>query len=376
MISSIIIVLLVILLLYYFTFLWSVREGLSHTVRPSAHATPFVSVVVAVRNEQQNIEHCLGSVANQTYDRSNYEILVVDDHSTDQTTGIVRRFAQPGGQPATLLYSLSGDGARAYGKPAAISLGVERAKGEIILCTDADCTVEPGWMSSMVGCFQSDVAFVAGPVREEPSTSFLSELQRLEFLGLITTAAGLIGSGRAIICNGANIAYRRDAFHRVSGFGPTATSCDDETLMQRIIQREVGRVVFNSDAEAIVDTYTPSTVIDFLNQRTRWASKRGHYEDRSILVRLIGLFAFFVVLFVAGVGALIDSSLSVPFLLAVIAKMFAELIVLKSGAKQFRQRIKAGHFLVAELFHVPYIVFATLIGQFSPLRWKDRNLEQ
>lgn len=147
------------------------------------------------------------------------------------------------------------------------------------------------------------------------------------------------------------------------------------TLMQRMIQRKVGRVVFNVDPEALVQTRTPSTVLEFLNQRMRWASKRGHYEDGSILLRLICLFAFFGILFAAGVASLIDSSLGIPFLSVLLVKVTAELAVLNSGATLFNQRMRVGQFLIAELFHVPYIVFAALIGQFSSLRWKDRNLK-
>ncbi len=375
MIALIIAPLLVVLLLYYLSFLWQVQKGLKFTVRPSHEAAPFVSIIVAARNEEKTIAQCLDSLARQTYDSRKYEIVVVNDHSTDNTAQFVKSKEGLSRKPSLSLYSLADADGKRCGKPAAIALGIERSKGEIILCTDADCTVTRGWATSMVGCFQPGVAFVAGPVRELPSDSFLSALQRLEFLGLITTAAGLIGSGKPIICNGANIAYRRDAFEQVSGFGPTSSSCDDETLMQRMIQRKVGRVVFNVDPEALVQTRTPSTVLEFLNQRMRWASKRGHYEDGSILLRLICLFAFFGILFAAGVASLIDSSLGIPFLSVLLVKVTAELAVLNSGATLFNQRMRVGQFLIAELFHVPYIVFAALIGQFSSLRWKDRNLK-
>ena len=374
MISPIVTALLLFLLLYYLTFLWHVRGGLSRTVKPSAQYAPFVSIIVPARNEQETIGRCLESLTNQAYDADRFEIIVVDDHSTDRTVQAVETRNQSSGQPEVVLCRLSEHGSPRFGKPAAISSGIEQSKGEIILCTDADCTAGPGLVNSMVRCFQPDVVFVAGPVREQPSQSFLSEVQRLEFMGLIITAAGLIGSGRPIICNGANIAYRRQAFERVSGFGSTATSCDDETLMQRMVERRIGKVVFNSDSEALVHTRTPSTVLDFLNQRTRWAAKRGHYEDKSILVRLLCLFAFFLTLFGAGIGALMDSSFTFPFLVVLLVKMVAEFVVLRAGGTLFNYQISPGHFLIAELFHVPYITLAGLIGQFSSLRWKDRRL--
>jgi hypothetical protein len=143
-----------------------------------------------------------------------------------------------------------------------------------------------------------------------------------------------------------------------------------------MIQRQVGRVVFNSDMAALVETRTAPTVFDFLNQRTRWASKRDHYEEKLILVRLLCLYAFFVTLFATGIGALVDSFLTIPFLFVLVTKAIAEIVVLRAGARLFTQKVRLSHFLVAELFHVPYIVFAALIGQFSSFRWKDRNLEQ
>ena len=263
-----------------------------------------------------------------------------------------------------------------WGKASAISHGITIARGEVILSTDADCTLPKTWLESMAGCFEPTVAFVVGPVFERASTSLLSKLQAIEYLSLTTTAAGLIGCGKPIICSGASIAYRKSAFAAVNGYGDRSSSCDDETLMQRMVLRNAGRVVFNSDVSAIVMTETPSRVFEFWRQRTRWAMKKGRYEDSSILRRLLLLYGFFFVLFVAGAGALVDPPLRLPIAIVVLLKICAEFVTLSRGARLFRQPLPVGQFLFAELFHVPYIAFAGLIGQFTPSRWKDRNLER
>jgi len=368
----------VILLLFlgsYLRFLWNVREGLKSTAMPSSAITPIVSVIVAARDEADNIHECVQALTQQSYEPTRYEIVIVDDHSQDRTRELANELAARDIPPKILVLSLTGHEGL-HGKPAAIALGIENCSGEIILCTDADCIVPSGWIASMTGCFEPSVAFVAGPVLERPSGSFLSHLESLEFLGLITTGAGLIGSGTPVICNGANIAYRRTAFQQVNGFGNGPASCDDETLMQRMVTRRAGRVVFNSDPKAIVTPLTPPTVRAFWRQRTRWASKRGHYEDGSILRRLLVLYGFFLVLFLATFLALLEPALSFSLFTVVLLKMLGEWSVLTKGSQLFQQRVRPGQFLIAELFHVPYIVFAALIAQFSPMRWKKRTLEQ
>jgi len=369
------ILLLVVSSGYYLLFLLKVLRGLKPTAGPRNTTAPMVSVIVAARDEEPNILQCITSLSHQSYDSRNYEIIVVDDHSRDRTLALAQEAAARIEHPAIRVLTCK-DGPDQQGKPAAISLGVENARGDIIFCTDADCIVPKDWIASMTGCFTEAVVFVAGPVTEQPAGSFVSKMQALEFLGLITTGAGLIGSGNPIICNGANIAYRKSAFLAVNGYGEDGTFCDDETLMQRMVRRNMGTVVFNFDPSSTVTTSTPETVSGFWHQRTRWAAKRGHYEDKSVLARLIVLYSFFLVLFFSSLAALVDPVLFIPLLVVLVLKVTAEMIVLRSGARLFQQRISVWHFVIAELLHVPYIVFAAFIGQFSALRWKNRALGQ
>jgi biofilm PGA synthesis N-glycosyltransferase PgaC len=362
--------LLLILLLYYLRFLWSIRKGLSSLDHHGSDSRPFSSVILAARNEEKNIEACLRALIAQSYDPQMFEIIVVDDHSQDNTVSRSIRLAESVAIPKIRVASLKGPS----GKPAAIAHGVSISEGEIILCTDADCAVPQRWIESMSCSFDPSVAFVAGPVLERPSGSLLSGLATIEYLSLTTTGAGLIGCGRPIICSGASIAYRKSAFTFVNGFGDHFSSCDDETLMQRMVLRRAGKVVFNSDPAAVVSTETPATVFEFWRQRTRWASKQGRYEDASVLWRLLLLYGFFLVLFATATFSLVEPGLQLPFIAVLLIKGIADYFVLSQGARLFRQPLPFGQFLIAEIFHVPYITVTGLIGQFSSLRWKDRNL--
>jgi cellulose synthase/poly-beta-1,6-N-acetylglucosamine synthase-like glycosyltransferase len=226
----------------------------------------------------------------------------------------------------------------------------------------------------MVNHLEDEVAFVAGPVSEQAS-NFFSKLEQLEFLGLITVGAGLIGSGMPIICNGANLAYRKKAFVAVGGFGDSGSFNDDESLMNRMVRRKIGKIVFAPESSAVITTTSSSTMISFLKQRIRWANKRGRYEDKSILFTLVCLYVFFLSLTLTALLIPLNHQFILPVILVFGGKAIIDLFALYSGARLFLQRVPIFHFLIAELLHVPYIVIAAAIGQISSLQWKGRTVK-
>jgi cellulose synthase/poly-beta-1,6-N-acetylglucosamine synthase-like glycosyltransferase len=361
---------------FYVIFITRVRIGL-YALRSSRPASerPRVSVVIAARNEEHNIGRCLQSLVQQTYPPGSYEIIIVDDGSTDGTASIVRSYSNRYSNVRSL--ALSADRAEGQSrKPQAIEKGIESSKGEVIFTTDADCLVPPRWIEIVSKYFSDDVVFVAGPVVERVERSFFSRLEGLEFLGLVTTAAGLIGSGRPIICNGANIAYRKKAFAAVGGFTGNSSSNDDESLMNKMVHRKIGRVAFASDPGGVVVTSSSNTVHSFFRQRLRWANKRGHYEEKSVMITLTALYLFF--LSVAMVAALIprEPRLILPLSVVLLGKAIVDFFTLRSGARLFGQRIPLFHFFVAELLHVPYIVVTAAVGQFISMHWKGRTVRR
>jgi cellulose synthase/poly-beta-1,6-N-acetylglucosamine synthase-like glycosyltransferase len=376
MIETIALGLLTIFTIYYVYFITRIRMGLlSLQVAPSAGIQPIVTVIVAARDEDKSIGQCLQSLVQQTYPANKYEIIIVDDGSADTTASIVKSFSER--YSSVHLLSLPVGTERGTGrKPLAIAKGIAQATGEIIFTTDADCIAPARWIEIMVNHFEDNVALAAGPVAEQASTNFFSKLEQLEFLGLITTAAGLIGSGRPIICSGANLAYRKKAFTSVGGFGDNGSSNDDESLMNRMVQRNIGRIVFAPESDAVITTQSSNTLTSFLQQRIRWANKRGRYEDKSILFTLVSLYFFFLSLTLTTLLIPLEHQLLLPVILAFGGKAFVDYFTLRSGARLFLQRIPIFHFLIAELLHVPYIVIAAALGQISSMQWKGRTIRR
>lgn len=359
--------------LYYAIFVLSTRKGLlSLTPQPPSGKTPLISVVIAARNEQETLGTCLHSVLNQDYPRDRMEIILVDDGSNDKSLAIAEEIKADDSRLRVITMS-EPDDHRLSRKPVALARGIRDAKGEIILLTDGDCVVPKTWVRSMANAFDEKTAFVAGPVQELSSSTVISKLSQLEFLGLIGVSAGLIANGTPIICNGANIAFRREAFEAVGGYGESGF-CDDEVLMHRINGRGIGSIRYSIDKGSIVATRAPDSLSAFWKQRTRWASKRGHYEDRWILLRLATLYFALALLFFLGVAALFEPAFLPPFLLLFAGKLFVDFLALSTSGRVFSAHIHPMYFGIAGLLHVPYILIAAVVGQFSSLEWKGKQI--
>ncbi|HEX8384753.1 MAG TPA: glycosyltransferase, partial [Rubricoccaceae bacterium] len=214
---------------------------------------PTVTVVVPARNEEASIGACVDSVLASDDPADRLAVIVVDDDSSDRTAEVVRSrmagaLVGAGGGAAD---DAEGDGRltlvrvpenrrreRAH-KKAAIEKAVAQATGEVVLTTDADCTVPPGWARAMASAFDGpETAFVSGPVayRLGARPSLFVRLQALDFFGLMACGAGGIGIGRPNLANGASVAYRRETFAALGGFSGVdhVTSGDDELLMQKV----------------------------------------------------------------------------------------------------------------------------------------------
>ncbi|MEM1116072.1 MAG: glycosyltransferase [Bacteroidota bacterium] len=361
---------------------------------------PSITVVVPARNEEDTIGPCVDSVLAVDYPRDRLEVIVVDDDSHDRTAAVVRRrmaAALPALVPAGDALpeaedESEGDGRlrlvqipenrrrdRAH-KKRAIEKAVAHARGEIILTTDADCVVPPGWARAMAAHFTGpEVAFVSGPVRFDvrPRDGAFVRLQALDFFGLMACGAGGIGIDRPNLANGANVGYRRETFEALDGFSGIdhVTSGDDELLMQKVAYETPLDVRFCADPEAMVVTEPVRSLRAFVQQRKRWASKGANYPA-PLQRMLLGVVAFFGALCATVVAALVVPSLWVVVGGALGLKAIGDLRVLIPAARHFGQVGVLLMFPVHLLLHAPHSLAVGLLGPLGGFEWKERRLAQ
>lgn len=333
---------------------------------------PKVSVIVPARNEAANVAACVQALCRQNYPADLLELILVDDHSEDDTVAVAR--AAAGAHTRLHVLHLHANAGWAY-KKAAVAAGIAQASGDILLTTDADCVAGPDWVRSMVGFFGPGVSMVAGPVLLT-GTSLFARFQALEFMGLIAVGAGAIGAGRPTMCNGANLAYRRDAFLAVGGFSGIdhIASGDDELLMHKLVAAGM-QVRFAKDKAAIVATPAQPDWAGFKAQRIRWVSKSRHYDRKSITATLVLSY-----LAIAGLPLMALAALWWPagwaFLAAALGlKMLGESLVLVQAASFFDNLRLLVWLPIEQFAHVAYVLWVGIAGNRKGYHWKGRAVQ-
>lgn len=338
--------------------------------KPSSSATAFVSVVVAARNEENTLPVLLEDLGQQTYPSHLYEVIVVNDFSTDGTASLAQSL------PANFTMIEPKCRPDESSKKKAIAAGVAKAKGEAILVTDADCRVDEKWLATITSFYQEKAAmFVAAPVRFVYDNSPLQIFQALDFLALQGITAASVSAGVHTMCNGANLAYTKQAFEAVNGFEgidkvPTG---DDMLLMHKIWKRNPSKVFYLKSKDAIVSTAALKTWKEFFQQRLRWASKTLVYDDWRItvvlsFVLLLNLLPFFLL-----IAGFFKPVYFIYLLLFLLVKTSIEAPFVFSVAKFYDEQRLMKYFFFLQPLHVFYTVFIGIWSQVGSYRWKGRT---
>ena len=326
-----------------------------------------VSVVVAMRNEELNIFNLINDIKKQDYPKKKWELVIVNDHSTDNSLNIATEHSTDN---VRVINMKKND----FGKKKALTVAVETCKSDIILVTDADCRVKTTWIRKMVNYFNDqNINLVAGPVVFKNSTAIITQLQSLEFASLIGSSAGAIGINNAILCNGANMAYRKNIFLKFSNYNMNSIASGDDVFLLHNIKKEFPKsIVFAKDEDSIVETNACDTVTDFINQRKRWAAKSVHYKD--FYTRYVSYVVFLtnfimIIFFLASFFNLLSLKL---FFLFFLLKFFIDMTFLYSVLKFFNRIYLIKWIFFFEIVYSFYIVLISLLSLSSSFDWKGR----
>jgi len=333
-----------------------------------AGVLPSVSIVVAVRNESENITALTHLLTNMAFPADRYEVIIVNDHSSDATFELATQ-AIEGVTNAVLLNLPEGKA----GKKSALQFGIASARFEVIATTDADCTLSKNWLTCIASYFNdSGAKMLIGPVRLQGSEAFFGKLQMGEFIAITGTTAAAVGLGHPIMCNGANLAFRRDAFEAVGGYDDNlgVASGDDEFLMRKIFRRYPDGVRFLNYYEAVVSTSAQRSLDQFVQQRIRWAGKWKHNSDA--VARLV---AVFVLAAQVSFFGLLIVNIASPGLssVAIAMKIFMEGVFIYWVGRFLDHRMDVIAFLVLQVIYPVYVVGVGVYSLLAPYRWKDRN---
>lgn len=351
--------------------------GASAPHTPAERANTRISVLVPARNEHDNIGACLTALSRQSYPKDLYEVIVIDDHSTDDTAAIVKTFTAPGFSVFCLRLSEATETMPRSGKKFAIESGIAAAGGQLIITTDADCRFHPDWLQTIASFYEETGAkFIAAPVKIDTSSSLLSIFQTLDFITLQGITGAAVYKRFHSMCNGANLAYEKKAFYEVEGFKgiDTIPTGDDMLLMHKIYRQYPREVLFLKNRRAIVSTRPVTSWSGFVHQRVRWASKADRYDDKRIFWVLLLVYilnALFVALLVASWW---NRWYLWLLLLLLMVKTMVEFPFVRTVAGFFGQQRLMVYFPALQPFHIVYTVVIGWLGKFGSYRWKERKI--
>jgi len=313
-----------------------------------------VSVIIACRNEQEKLLIVLDSISGQDYPQEYFEIIIVDDNSTD---GTFKTASEYSGLARLLVLKNKGKG-----KKEAIRTGINASKGGLIITTDADCSMGKSWIKTIAAFYENQRPdMIICPVQIDGKRGFFGRFQELEFLSLQGVTAGTAMAGKGIMCNGANLSFTRETYLNHLDNLHFELASGDDVFMLHSLKREINsKILWLESTDAVVATSSSPTIWSLLRQRKRWISKWKAYDDGFIILTGIVTFVATVLQLSVFVSVFINISFIWLFLTILILKSVPDFLILLNTTGRYRKKFLMRWFLPAQLIYPLYVLAVSL----------------
>ncbi len=360
-----------------------------------AENLPAVTILIAARNEALRITKCLQCLFAQEYPPELLQIIIVNDRSTDATPKILADFSEQFPGRLTLLHiskDTTGYDPKNSPKKFALRCGLEKATGEIMITTDADCIMTKNWVKKLVSEFSEDTGLVLGMTSYygidnsdriagkntgfgKPLKNLIAGTEALEFISYGIVAAALVGLKFPVHGNANNIAYRRKVYHEAAGFSSHShiISGDDDFLIQSVHKLGKWKIKYAVTPESQVQTEPPLSLKQFWEQRKRWASKCSLYEPKQTLF-LMTIFIYYALIPISLLLGLWNLKFFWIGLGSWVIKTTTDYLVMHKGLGLFGKKDLLRWFIPTSIVYIPIILAAVLAGTFGGFTWKDQRV--
>jgi cellulose synthase/poly-beta-1,6-N-acetylglucosamine synthase-like glycosyltransferase len=357
------------ILIFLFTIGWfRIKKSKS-----SIDSSIMASIIIAMRNEEASILFLLEDLKNQSYPFNKFEILIVDDHSKDMSFELVFNFRKSNPNiPIKLLT------AKGCGKKEAIKQAVYNSIGDVIITTDADCRIKSNWIASILAAFDNPkTQFVSGPVNYHKEKTLFEKIQSIEFLSLIASGAGAIGIKLPLMCNGANLAFKKNVFIEINGFeGNSKLASGDDVFLLHKIKKVYGAsaIRFLKSRDAIVYTEALKVFNNLLRQRKRWVSKSTAYKDGFTITTGIVVALFNSLIIFSLFCGIINFRFLELVVYSIIFKVIIDFVLMFSVGSFLQRKSLMWIYLPIQLIYPVYTSLITFLAFFTKNEWKCRKI--
>jgi cellulose synthase/poly-beta-1,6-N-acetylglucosamine synthase-like glycosyltransferase len=320
----------------------------------AATTSSFVSVIIAARDEEQHIAACLHSVLNQTYPAERFEVIVINDHSSDKTEMICQEFAR---RFSNFRFINAREDAQLRGKTNALDQGIENARGDIILITDADCTVPPTWVEWTSKRYSESIGIVGGLTLQKASNWF-EGMQSLDWAFILGLAATTMSLRIPLSTIGNNLSFRKSAYKDVGGYRTIPFSVtEDFMLFQAIVQTKKWDYICPVDPKVLVTSQPCPTWKDLFRQKQRWG-KGGLDMRLSGLSFMVVTFGIDLLILLTPLFGTVLNAAAALLMKAAVDFLFLYVLLGKQGQRQaLRYFPWFEAYIVLYVLMLPFVVF-------------------
>jgi len=334
---------------------------------------PSVSIIIAIKNGAKSLPHLLNDLENQNY-KGDYEYILVDDQSNDNTKNIIQKSAQKNKKIKYVLSS-SGDN-KLFFKKRALDAGIKMASHEILIFTDVDCRLKNTWIESMANCFNDNIDYVIGYSEISSPSNLISWFQKIDLLMMMTAGRATCNLNKPFACTGQNQAYKKSLYTKI-GFLKINSIQGDDSLFMQLCAKEKIKIIFNDNKESFVESRMEINMMAFIKQRMRWAG------DAKVMWNYNkGYFLIFLSTFLTNLLLLLSPFIIILYknfwqylLIIFFIKFILEGIIYIIGSTKLHATQNPIMFICWYIIEIPYIVLMG-IGSFfiKYIGWKGQKI--
>lgn len=315
----------IIYLLYIITFVFllnaiNIYKAFVYQIGKKSNITfkQKLSIIIAAKNEEENINSLFDSLELLNYPKENFEVIIIDDNSTDKTAELIQSRISDKNNFALII----ADEKKFEGKKGALSIGIENARNNFIVITDADCKPETNWLNAIAGGLDYGYDFVFGVAPIKTGKTLVEKLSAFENLRNSYLTIAAVGLNIPYSAAARSFAFRKTSFISIGGYLNTTEtlSGDDDLLIREAVKNKmlIGTVI---EPDTLVYSAAPKSFNEYFKQKKRHLQTSFHYLFKQKiflgfwhLINLISLISI--------VLGLISPILALPFVVKVIYDFF------------------------------------------------------
>jgi cellulose synthase/poly-beta-1,6-N-acetylglucosamine synthase-like glycosyltransferase len=321
-----------------------------------------ISIVISAKNEVNNIPSLLNSLKKIDYPENKFEIILVDDNSSDNTYFLAENFRNE----IPNLKIIKAEHKIYPGKKGSLAFGIRNTLYDYILITDADCIVSAGWLKNYSEKFSEGYDFLFGNAPFIKQPGFANTIARFENLRTFFLYINALNLHLPYSAAARNFGFKKSSFYNIKGYENTQeTLSGDDDLLIREAHKNKMRIGYIPESNAAVYSHAKNTLKEYIGQKSRHTKTSMYY----LLVHKIILSSWhlfnLVLLFSVFIGFL-NHWFFLPFAI----KILADIVIVKSNEKKSNYKFGLVEIIYLQVIYELLIIVNFINALFRKDKWK------